>query len=299
MVRKLRVAAAQLGGVGLKETRKHVINRHIGLLEEAAEHKVELVSFPECSLTPFVFSYYRPSPTGVLDEKKRWSPKVDKYFEKSMPNASVQPLFDKAKELNVGFTLGYAELDGDKHYNTYILVGGNGQIIGKYRKSHIGGTVEPVPGRTSQYYEKRYFLFGDTGFPVWKAFGGVLGNTICYDRRWPETFRVLGLQGAELVFVPFATGEGPLAEFQHLLTMQAGAYCNGFWVVSASHSGVEMDVQLMKGSAIINPQGEVVGKSSTTGDELVEATIDLDAAKERRAAIAWADRRTDIYKPIV
>jgi predicted amidohydrolase len=214
-----------------------------------------------------------------------------------MPNPSVQPLFDRAKALGIGFALGYAELDGDAHYNSYILVGKDGQIIGKYRKSHIGGTVEPDSTRSHQYFEKRYFLFGDTGFPVWSAFNGQLGAMICYDRRWPESFRALGLHGAELVFVPFATGgSSRLADFHHLLCCQSGAYCNGYWIVSSSHSGVEMGTQLMGCSAIISPMGEIVARSYSFQDELIEATIDLDVAKERRAAIAWNDRRLDVYE---
>jgi predicted amidohydrolase len=256
-----------------------------------------LVSFPECSLTPFVFSFYGPSSRGVIDEEQRWSSKVDAYFEQAMPNPSVQPLFDRAKALGIGFALGYAEQDGDAHYNSYILVGKDGQIIGNYRKSHIGGTVEPDPTRSHQYFEKRYFLFGDTGFPVWSAFNGQLGAMICYDRRWPESFRALGLRGAELVFVPFATGgSSRLADFHHLLCIQSGAYCNGYWIVSSSHSGVEMGAQLMGCSAIISPMGEIVARSYSFQDELIEATIDLDVAKARRAAIAWKDRRLDLYE---
>ena len=183
MVRKLRVGAAQIGGIGLEEPREQVVERHIALLEEAAKRKVELIVYPECSLTTYF-------PRLVLQESE-----INKFFEKTMPNPSVQPLFDKARELGIAFSLGYSELEYGKRYNSSILVGKDGKIIGKYRKSHIGGTYEPVSGRESQYMERRYFLPGNTGFKVWSAFGGKIGMGICYDRRFSEFWRVMGMKG--------------------------------------------------------------------------------------------------------
>ena len=116
-----------------------------------------------------------------------------------MPGPETQALFDVARKLKVGFYLGYAELteeDGrTRRFNTSILVDQTGSIIGKYRKIHLPGHAEHEPWRQFQHLEKRYFETGNLGFPVFRAFGGIIGMAICNDRRWPETYRVMGLQG--------------------------------------------------------------------------------------------------------
>jgi len=300
MSRKLRVGAAQIGPVLREESREHIVDRHIALIEEAARRKVELVVYPECSLTTWF-------PRFLINDSQ-----LDKFFEKSMPNPSVQPLFDRAKELGVGFVLGYGERDGDKQFNSSILVGKDGAIIGKYRKSHIGGTYEPILGRKFQYMERRYFLPGDTGFKIWPAFGGYMGMGICYDRRWPEFWRVMGMQGAELVAIGFCSGGrsggSHLGVFHHQLCLQAGAYWSGMWVVASAHCGEEEEgYTLMGHSAIVSPSGEIIAESYTIEDELIDTTIDLDETirrpnfsprVHRDNAIFVRDRRPEFYKAI-
>ncbi len=298
MMRRLHVAAAQLGPIYEDDTREEVLERLIALMDEAARRNVELVCYPECAITTFF-------PRYLLN----WD-EVEKYFEKSMPNPSVQPLFDRAKELGIGFHLGYSELDGDKHYNSSILVDQVGRIIGKYRKSHIPGTSEPVPGQKFQHLERRYFLEGDTGFKVWDAFKGKIGLAICNDRRWPETWRVLGIQGVELVIVGWNTplthyrrglSYSRLAEFHNRLSLQAGCYQNGTWAVGVAHCGEEEPGYVLMGqSMIVSPLGEVVAMSTTLGDELINFEIDLDAGKEIKEGVFNFElyRRPELYKII-
>lgn len=297
-MRRLHVAAAQLGPIYKDDTREEVLERLIALMDEAARRNVELVCYPECAITTFF-------PRYLLN----WD-EVEKYFEKSMPNPSVQPLFDQAKELGIGFHLGYSELDGDKHYNSSILVDQVGRIIGKYRKSHIPGTREPVPGQKFQHLERRYFLEGDTGFKVWDAFKGKIGLAICNDRRWPETWRVLGIQGVELVIVGWNTplthyrrglSYSRLAEFHNRLSLQAGCYQNGTWAVGVAHCGEEEPGYVLMGqSMIVSPLGEVVAMSTTLGDELINFEIDLDAGKEIKEGVFNFElyRRPELYKII-
>ena len=90
-------------------------------------------------------------------------------------------------------------------YNTYVLVDKTGAIAGKYRKVHIPGHAEDEPHRPFQHLERRYFEESPDGFGVVNAFGGIVGMAICNDRRWPETYRVLGLQGVELVLIGYNT----------------------------------------------------------------------------------------------
>jgi predicted amidohydrolase len=179
-----------------------------------------------------------------------------------------------------------AEGDGRaRRYNTSILVDRTGAIVGKYRKVHLPGTAKVDPTLRFQHLEKRYFEPGDLGFPVWRTMGGVLGMCICNDRRWPETYRVLGLQGVEMILLGYNTPvesfymEEPAHHrmFHHLLTMQSGAYQNSTWVIGVAKAGNEDGHRLMGGSVIIDPSGEVVASARTDGDELIIAECDLDA----------------------
>ena len=160
----------------------------LALLHDAHALGAELVVYPELALTTFFPRWY------FEDERE-----LDAWFETEMPSVDTKPLFDEAARLGVGFCLGFAELTPDGHrYNTQILVGRDGHEIGRYRKVHLPGHDEHEPWRQFQHLEKRYFEVGPDGFQVWRAFGGVVGMAICNDRRWPEAYRVLGLQGAEL-----------------------------------------------------------------------------------------------------
>jgi predicted amidohydrolase len=213
---------------------------------------------------------------------------VDEFFETSMPNAATAPLFDEAKRLGIGFYLGYAEVVEEngrrRHFNTSIVVDQRGQIVSTYRKVHLPGHAEHEPERPFQHLEKWYFEPGNLGFPVVRAFGGVVGMCICNDRRWPETYRVMGLQGVEVVLLGYNTPTHfpPAPEHDHLqhfhnhLVMQSGAYQNGTWVVGVAKAGCEEGCDLIGESAIIAPTGEIVAMCSTLEDELITADCDLD-----------------------
>jgi len=205
-----------------------------------------------------------------------------------MPGPETRPLFEVAKELGVGFYIGYAELTEEggrtRRYNSSILVAPDGRFIGRYRKIHLPGHSEHLPNAPFQHLEKRYFDVGNEGFKVWRAFGGILGMCICNDRRWPETFRVMGLQGVELVALGYNTPsenihhDEPLhlRMFHHLVTMQANAYQNGTWILASAKAGKEDGFGMIGGSCIIAPTGEIVAQAITEADELILATCDLD-----------------------
>ena len=228
---------------------------------------------------------HRLLPALVLRPAGRTSTRI---FEREMPNAATQPLFDCARELGIGFYLGFAELAVEggvtHHFNTSILVDKSGRIIGKYRKVHLPGHAEHEPSRPFQNLEKRYFEVGNLGFPVFRAFGGIVGMAICNDRRWPETYRVMGLQGVEMVVLGYNTPvhnppspeHDNLAHFHNALVMQAGAYQNGCWVVGVAKAGDEDGVRQIGNSIIVAPSGEIVAACSTEGDELAIARCDLD-----------------------
>ena len=206
-----------------------------------------------------------------------------------MPGPATRALFEAARGAGMAMSFGYAELTPDgHHFNTSILVDKAGAIVGKYRKVHLPGHEEFDPKRTHQHLEKRYFEAGDLGFPAWRMLGGVFGMCICNDRRWPETFRVLGLQGVEMVALGFNTpsvnsqrGDEGLAKrmFHHKLSLQAGAYQNSTWVVAVAKSGIEDGHHLMAGTVIVNPDGEIVSETRGEGDELLVHDCDLEATR--------------------
>jgi predicted amidohydrolase len=214
-----------------------------------------------------------------------------------MPSPATMPLFDAAKRLGIGFYLGFAELvvEGGvkRRFNTSILVDQTGTIIGKYRKVHLPGTAEPIPGRSVHHLEKRYFEPGDLGFPVFKGFGGVMGMAICNDRRWPETYRVMGLQGVEMVMLGYNTPFGHVGEqamdsltlFHNHLSMQAGAYQNATWVVGTAKCGNEEGSRMGGQSVIVAPSGEIVAMACTVEDEVITASCDLDMGRTYKETI--------------
>jgi predicted amidohydrolase len=273
MTRAVTVAAAQMGPVQRDDSRADVVARLIALLHRAHRLGGELVVYPELALTTFFPRWY------FEDERE-----LDTWFETEMPSVDTKPLFDEAARLGVGFCLGFAELTSDGHrYNTQILVGKDGREIGRYRKVHLPGHDEHEPWREFQHLEKRYFEVGPDGFQVWRAFGGVVGMAICNDRRWPEAYRVLGLQGAELILIgyntpvhnPPAPEHDRLGDLHNRLVMQAGAYQNGTWVVGVAKAGDEEGVPMIGGSAIIAPTGEIAALCTTVGDEVAVAPCDL------------------------
>lgn len=294
----LSLAVAQVGGIQPEESREAVVARLTALLDSAAQRSVRFVVFPELTLTTFFPRYWHEDIA-----------EADHFYEASMPNAAVQPLFDRARKLAVGFYLGYAELTPDGHrYNTSILVDSAGQIVGKYRKVHLPGHSAPVGESPAQHLEKYYFEVGDLGFGVFEVDGLRIGMCLCNDRRWAEVYRVLALQSADLVVLGYNTPLGlpgwePEAHHNmsaHLLSLQAGAYQNSLWVAAAAKCGREDGIPMIGGSAIVSPSGEVTARAIGTGDEIVHTVIDLDAARAYRDELFnfAAHRRPEHYSLI-
>jgi hypothetical protein len=223
-----------------------------------------------------------------------------------MPSKVTQPLFDEAKKLQVGFCLGYAELTAtNERFNTQILVDRSGNTVAKYRKVHIPGHEEHEPDRPFQHAERYYFTPSNEGFGVWKAFGGRIGMMICNDRRWPETYRVMGLQGVEMILCGYNTplhyvpdpSQDVLQGFHNALVMQSGAYQNGTFVVGVAKGGIEEGVDGLADSSIIGPSGEILAKTITSADEVITAVCDLDWCNNYKNTLFNFDRyrRPEVY----
>ena len=294
-MRNLTVAAAQLGPIQKSDDRKSVVTRLVELLRDAHSKKAELVVFPELALTTFV-------PRWFVDDITE----ADHWYETEMPSAITKPLFDEAKKLGVGFCLGYAELTkSGERFNTQILVGRDGRVVAKYRKVHIPGHEQHEPDRPFQHAERYYFTPSSEGFKVWSAFNGRIGMMICNDRRWPESYRVMGLQGVEMILCGYNTplhyvpdpSQDALQGFHNALVMQSGAYQNGTFVVGVAKGGVEEGVDGLADSSIIAPSGEILAKTETNGDEVVTAACDLDWCNNYKNTLFNFDRyrRPEVY----
>ena len=295
MSRLLKVAAAQLGPIQRTDDRQSVVRRLIELLRNAHSLKAELVVFPELALTTFF-------PRWFVDDISQ----ANHWYETQMPSPVTQPLFDEAKKLGVGFCLGYAELTSDgERFNTQILVERDGKVVAKYRKVHIPGHEQNEPDRPFQHAERYYFKPSGEGFGVWNAFGGRIGMMICNDRRWPESYRVMGLQGVEMIlcgyntplqYIPDPT-QDPLQGFHNALVMQSGAYQNGTFVIGVAKGGIEEGVDSLADSSIIAPSGELLAKTATSDDEIITASCDLDWCYNYKNTLFNFDRyrRPEVY----
>ena len=283
MSRVIRVAAAQMGPTQKADARERTLDRMVALLDRAAAEGAALVVFPELAFTTFF-------PRWLLSDDA-----LDAYFEPAMPNPAVQPLFDRARAHRVGFYVGYAERAPDeRRFNASLLVQPDGTTLGQYRKIHLPGSVEPRDGACFQQLEKRYFAYGDKGFPAFRAGPewqrAVIGMMICNDRRWPEAWRVLGMQGVELVCLGYNSAaydpnggdtEGAaLRTFHSKLVAQANAYMNATWAVAVAKAGDEDGSGLIGGSCIVDPNGVIVAETSSLADEVVVADCDLDLCRQ-------------------
>jgi N-carbamoyl-D-amino-acid hydrolase len=311
--RIITVAAAQLGPIQKAEPRSVAVARMVRLMERAHKRGVQLVVFPELALTTFFPRHFHQ------DVRE-----ADSWFETSMPSNETAPLLDAARRFGIGFHLGYAELTQEaddagqiraRRFNTAILVGPAGDILLKYRKVHLPGHAEYEPKRVVQHLEKRYFEVGNLGFPVIRAPMGELdginmGMMICNDRRWPEAWRVLGLQSVELVALGYNTPslnmEAGGFEAHHLrvfhshLSIQAGCYQNACFAVATAKAGTEDGAELFGHSIIVNPQGEIIAMAGSWDDELITADCDLDMCTLGRTTIFAFEkhRRPEAYTRI-
>ena len=292
-----------MGPTQKADSREHTLGRMLALLEEAAARGATLVVFPELAFTTFF-------PRWLIEGDA-----LDHYFERGMPNPAVQPLFDRARALGIGFYVGYAELTSDgQRFNCSILVDSDGEILGRYRKVHLPGSVEPRAGAAYQQLEKRYFEYGDLGFPAFRAGpdwrDAIMGMMICNDRRWPEAWRVLGLQGVELVCVGYNSAaydpnggvseDAALRTFHSKLVTQANAYMNATWAIAVAKAGNEDGSGLIGGSCIVDPNGRIVTEAQTLADEIIVADLDLDLCRQGKDKMFnfAAHRRPEQYTAI-
>jgi predicted amidohydrolase len=296
MSRTVKIAALQLSGKVVVEAetaqkdKKVVVNRLLLLLKEAAANEVHIACTTELCLTPFFCNRL------IRDND---------YLFEEMPSPLIEPLICEASKHKIALILAYAERDGVNRYNSALVVDTDGSVLGKYRKVHIPAYFPSnLPGGTGSY-ERLYFTPGDLGFPIFdlKALGARIGVQICYDRMFPEGCRILGLRGADIVFMPtnYASYGHPYRVKVWGRLAQTRAYENGYFVCIPNKAGIDGERENAGRSMIIHPQGgEVVQVGSPDKEEAVVGEIDLDEALEGRKRIPyWRDRRPSEYMDLV
>jgi N-carbamoylputrescine amidase len=226
------------------------------------------------------------------------------YFDLALPiadNPAVRRLRQVANELQVVLPVSVFERDGQRFFNSVVMIDADGALLGVYRKAHIPES----PG----YHEKFYFTPGDTGFKVWQTRFGSVGVGICWDQWFPECARSMALQGAELLLYPTAIGEEPQdksidSQPHWQRTMQGHAAANIMPVVAANRVGTEVGKQwtvAYYGSSFITDHtGGILAQADRSSEAVLTSTFDLQAIREyRRAWGVYRDRRPDLYDALV
>jgi predicted amidohydrolase len=257
MSRKIRIGALQLSGPVRAEPdtaekdKGKVVERLVHLIKRAAQDGVNIACTTELSLTPFFCC-------KLIREND--------YFFDDLPSPLIGPLLEEAKKYHMALVLAYAERDGIYRYNSALIFDTDGQVLGKYRKVHIPAYFPSnLPGGTGSY-ERFYFTPGNLGFPVFdlKELNTTIAVQICYDRMFPEGYRILGLKGAEIVFNPtnYATYGQTYRISAWGRLVQARAYENGFFVCIPNKAGIEEGRENAGRSMIISPVRPIKKRSS-------------------------------------
>jgi N-carbamoylputrescine amidase len=281
MARIVRAALLQAEWTGDKES---MIEKHIRHAREAAKQGAKVMCFQEL--------FYGPYFCQVQD------PQYYSYTEKIPDGPTTKRMQQLAKE--TGMVLVVPMYEEDEHtsgiyYNTAAVIDADGSYLGKYRKNHI---PQVNPG----FWEKFYFKPGNLGYPVFQTKYGKVGVYICYDRHFPEGARILGLNGAEIVFNPSATVAG-LSQYLWKLEQPAHAVANGYFLAASNRVGTEAPWNIGRfygTSYIVDPRGNFVSTASEDKTELITADIDFEMIEEvRKTWQFFRDRRPETYEAMV
>ena len=265
----------------LAKIKKAMIDKHLKLIAQAAKQKVQVLCLHELFYGPYF----------CAEQQEKWYALTER-----VPDGPTIKLMQKlaAQHRMVLVAPVYEEEITGLYYNTAAVIDADGKYLGKYRKNHI-------PHCHPGFWEKFYFTPGDLGYPVFETKYAKVGVYICYDRHFPEGARILGLNGAEIVFNPSATVAG-LSEYLWELEQPAHAVANGYFVGAINRVGVEKPWAIGEfygKSYFCNPRGKIVAQAGREKDELVVADLDLDMIEEvRRTWQFFRDRRPETYQPL-
>ncbi|KAA2317498.1 D-N-carbamoylase [Pseudooceanicola sediminis] len=279
-------AALQLGPASA--TIAETVDRIIDLLARAAAQKARIAVLPELALTPYFAAEIRPS--------------VEPFASVSQNAEAISRIGKAAQEHAIAVVLPHAEAAEAGLYNAMAFIDAAGEVRGRFRKVHIPGQTTPDPAKDITILEKRYFLDGDLGFPVYDLGPARVGGMICYDRRFPESYRALMQADAELFAVSYNTpvmngGTLEKARAASRLAICGGAFANATYAIAAGKAGVENGVTYIGDSFICSPEGEVMATAQSMDDEVVVAELSMPEQQALRARWNFAaNLRPDVYR---
>jgi N-carbamoylputrescine amidase len=279
----VRIAGVQFVGHADKETN---VRTALGMIREAADRGARIICLPELFSTMYFcvetrreyFDWAEPIPGPTIDRVSA--------VARETGTVVIAPIFERAP-------------DG-RYFNAAAVLGPDGDVIGKYRKSSIP-LMDTARSAEPRGNEKFYFTPGDLGFPTFATPFARIGILICYDRHFPEAARVLGLGGAEIVFVPTATSR--MTRYLWDLELRAHAVTNIYYVCGVNKVGVDVGGSARDhhgASMIISPRGEILAQASDTASDMAVADVDLAVLPGIRELWGYyRDRRPDMYGPVV
>jgi N-carbamoylputrescine amidase len=262
------------------------ISKAEGLVREAAAQGAQIILLQELFETPYFCQKQKSDYYAYATELEH--------------NKAINHFIKIAKELQVVLPISFYEKKNNARYNALAVIDADGEVLGRYRKSHI----PDGPG----YEEKFYFNPGDTGFKVWNTRYAKIGVGVCWDQWYPEAARCMALLGAEILFYPTAIGSEPqdssIDSKEHWqMCMLGHAASNLMPVVASNRIGLEADddssITFYGSSFIAGPQGNKIAEANRTEEDVLVAEFDLDKIETMR--IEWGifrDRRPDLYKII-
>jgi N-carbamoylputrescine amidase len=262
--------------------RDAMIQKHLKLIEKAAKKGAKVVCLQEIFAGPYF----------CAEIHHRWF-----HLAEPVPDGHTTQIMIKcARKLGIVLIVPlYEKAATGVYYNTAVVIDGDGKVLGTYRKNHI---PDIPPG----FSEKFYFKPGNLGYPTFKTDYGTLGVYICYDRHFPEGARLLGLNGAEIVFNPSATIEG-ISRYLWELEQPAHAVANGYFMGAINRVGIEAPFKsgMFYGSSYFcNPRGQIIAQGSPDKDDVVVADLNLDEIRQvRNLWQFYRDRRPETYGDLV
>jgi N-carbamoylputrescine amidase len=283
MARNVKVGLIQMStpfdaSWSVDKVKKSSFDRHLPLIEQAGKDGVQILGLQEIFNGP----YFCPS------QDPKWYDAAE-----ACPGPTVEACQAIAKKYQMAMIVPiYEREQAGVYYNTAAVLDADGTYLGKYRKNHI-------PHVNPGFFEKFFFKPGNLGYPVFQTRYGKVGVYICYDRHFPEGARILGLNGAEIVFNPSATVQG-LSQYLWKLEQPAHAVANGYFLAASNRVGTEAPWNIGKfygTSYVVDPRGNFLATASEDKDELITATCDLDQIQEvRNTWQFYRDRRPETYE---
>ena len=263
----------------VEKIRDAMLEKHIPYIEEAGKKGVQLLCLQEIFNGP----YFCPS------QDAKWCD-----IAEPIPGPTIERMQKLAKKHDMVIIVPVYEREmAGVYYNSAAVIDADGSYLGKYRKNHIP--------HTAGFWEKYFFKPGNLGYPVFKTRYATIGVYICYDRHFPEGWRVLGLKGAKLVFNPSATTRGH-SKYLWQLEQPAAAVANEYFVGAVNRVGQEdlEDTDYYGMSYFASPRGQVIdGTASDTKDEVLVRDLDMSLIEDvRRQWAFYRDRRPEVYGEI-